>query len=132
MDIVGFAVRIRATGRIQFGDVRRLARDVLPNGITAESELELLLSLDRTIARRDPAWTEFLVAAVCDHAVRSADRDGFRSRLAAALGPRPTRTGRAILAAIDLAIGEAELIPAEARGMAEAPPQSSPDLEDAL
>jgi hypothetical protein len=45
-----FARRVRETGRINFGDVKRLQRDILPDGISSREEAELLLTLDRIVA----------------------------------------------------------------------------------
>jgi hypothetical protein len=55
--------------RIGLHDVRRLARDILPDGITSRVEADLLLTLDRTVAKADPAWATWLVAAMVEFAV---------------------------------------------------------------
>src|SRR5215510_13540284 len=57
--------------RITFGDVRRLQRDYLPQGITSREQAEVLIRLDAMIERTDRAWTDWLVAAVFDFAVFS-------------------------------------------------------------
>jgi hypothetical protein len=57
--------------RITFGDVRRLQRDYLPQGVASREEAEVLLRLDGMIERADRAWTDWLVAAVFDFAVFS-------------------------------------------------------------
>src|SRR5215510_10571645 len=57
--------------RFTFGDVRRLQRDYLPQGITSREEAELLIRLDGMIERADRAWTDWLVAAIFDFAVFS-------------------------------------------------------------
>jgi hypothetical protein len=41
-----FAQKVLASNRLLFADLRRLRRDVLPNGITTREEAELLLGLD--------------------------------------------------------------------------------------
>src|SRR5215510_2607235 len=57
--------------RITFGDVRRLQRDCLPQGITSREQAEVLIRLDAMIERADRAWTDWLVAAAFDFAVFS-------------------------------------------------------------
>jgi hypothetical protein len=67
----GFVTQTAARSQITFGDVRRLQRDCLPGGITAGEEVERLLWLDATVSRADKAWSQWLVAAVADFALRS-------------------------------------------------------------
>ena len=50
-----FVSRLRQKGGISFGDVQRLQRDVLPDGIGAREEAELLIELDRHVSRADDA-----------------------------------------------------------------------------
>jgi hypothetical protein len=57
--------------RITFGDVRRLQRDYLPQGVTSREQVEILLHLDGLIERADRAWADWLAAAVFDFAVFS-------------------------------------------------------------
>jgi hypothetical protein len=57
--------------RITFGDVRRLQRDYLPQGVTSREQVEILLHLDGMIERADRAWADWLAAAVFDFAVFS-------------------------------------------------------------
>jgi hypothetical protein len=57
--------------RITFGDVRRLQRDYLPQGLASREDAELLIRLDGMIERADRAWTDWLVAAAFDFAVFS-------------------------------------------------------------
>ena len=49
-----FVSHARQAGRIRFGDVRRLQRDVLPARLTTREEAETLIALDRSIIRADP------------------------------------------------------------------------------
>jgi hypothetical protein len=67
-DFVAAAV---AKSRITFGDVRRLGRDTLPDGILNRTEAEILIGLDAKIERADRAWSNWLVAAVVDFAIGS-------------------------------------------------------------
>jgi hypothetical protein len=64
-----FATKITAKKRITFGDVRRLQRDILPDGIGSREEAELLLSLDGAVERADGAWCDWLVGAIVDFVV---------------------------------------------------------------
>jgi hypothetical protein len=66
-----FATRALNTGRISFGDVKRLQRDILPDGISSREEAELLLTLDRTVSRADRSFADWLVAMMVDE---SAER----------------------------------------------------------
>ena len=64
-----FVVKTTAKNRITFGDVRRLQRDVLPDGVSSRPQAELLLRLDAAVARVDRAWIDWLVAAITDFVV---------------------------------------------------------------
>jgi hypothetical protein len=66
-----FVTHTAARSRITFGDVRRLRRDCLPGGINAGEEVGILIWLDSTVSRADKAWSQWLVAAVADFALRS-------------------------------------------------------------
>jgi hypothetical protein len=48
-----FEGKVRLRNRITYGDVQRLKRDVLPEGIESREDAELLLDLDRGIDRID-------------------------------------------------------------------------------
>jgi hypothetical protein len=64
-----FNASIIGKGRITFGDVKRLQRNILPDGIMSRDEVELLVGLDRLIARSDAAWADYLAAAVTEFVV---------------------------------------------------------------
>ena len=64
-----FASNVQKAGRISFGDVKRLQRDILPNGISSRAEAELLLTLDQTVSRADRAFADWLVAMMVDFVV---------------------------------------------------------------
>src|SRR4030088_3838912 len=66
-----FVTQTAARSRITFGDVRRLRRDCLPGGINAAEEVGILIWLDSRVSRADKAWSQWLVAAVADFALRS-------------------------------------------------------------
>jgi hypothetical protein len=98
-----FIEKIAAKGRISFGDVRRLQRDVLPDGIASREEAEALIGLDRSVTRVDPAWTEWLVSALVDFVVYverpTGTVHGDKADWATAalcVDGRPTKTARLI------------------------------------
>src|SRR5215211_2405298 len=64
-----FASNVQKAGRISFGDVQRLQRDILPDGINSRAEAELLLTLDQTVSRTDRAFADWLVAMMVDFVV---------------------------------------------------------------
>jgi hypothetical protein len=66
-----FVTHTAARSRITFGDVRRLRRDCLPGGINGGEDVGILIWLDSTVSRADKAWSQWLVAAVADFALRS-------------------------------------------------------------
>jgi len=97
-----FVTVTAARGRITFGDVRRLHRDYLPDGISSRAEAEMLLELDTKIDRADIAWTDWLVATIVEFAVGSEPPiDGAVATGAWLKGllagtSKPTRAGRRI------------------------------------
>jgi hypothetical protein len=64
-----FTNKAREKNRISFGDVQRLQRNILPGGIGSREEAELLIDLDRDLARADAAWSGFLIATLADFVV---------------------------------------------------------------
>lgn len=96
--------------RIRFGDVRRLQRNVLADGIASREDAETLLALDRSIAKPDPAWTDFLVSAVRSFVVDVLEPKGVvdaakAAWLAGLAGPRPSKAVRTIAQEIALTGG---------------------------
>ncbi len=55
-----------ARSQITFGDIRRLQRDYLPDGVTTTAEAEMLIRLDGAVERADRAWADWLAAAIVD------------------------------------------------------------------
>ena len=51
-----FANKVQAAGRISFSDVKRLQRDILPDGISSREEAEVLLTLEQTVGLADRAF----------------------------------------------------------------------------
>jgi hypothetical protein len=72
-----FTNKVTAKRRITFGDVRRLQRDLLPDGIPGREEAELLIRLDGQITRVDGIWTDWLVASVVEFAIWGERPTGF-------------------------------------------------------
>jgi hypothetical protein len=54
---------------VSFADVRKLQRELLPDGIATREEAELLIGLDRAIGAAHPAWAGYLVGAVVEFVV---------------------------------------------------------------
>src|SRR3712207_718651 len=103
LSLQSFANNATATGRIGLGDVRRLQRDILPEGILSRNEAELLLALDRGVGCADPAWTDWLAAALVDFVVWGERPTGYVDPATAAwltgaleAGGPATRTARLI------------------------------------
>jgi hypothetical protein len=64
-----FADRLAGKAEISADDVRHLQREILPDGISAREDVEILLGLDERIAQADPAWGDWLVSAIVDFVV---------------------------------------------------------------
>ena len=64
-----FADVRRRAKRMSFADVRKLQRELLPDGIATREEAELLIGLDRAIGAAHPAWAGYLVGAVVEFVV---------------------------------------------------------------
>src|SRR4051794_20279112 len=69
ISVTEFAGRMRFRKQIRLADVQKLQREILPYGIDCREEAEVLIALDRDMARVDAAWSEFLVAALVDFVV---------------------------------------------------------------
>jgi hypothetical protein len=95
-----FANKVQEAGRISFGDVKRLQRDILPDGISSREEAELLLSLVQTVGRADRAFGDWLVATMVDFVVWGTRPTGVIDAETAAwltpflVGQRTTKTMR--------------------------------------
>ena len=77
ISLQNFTERTIAKGRIGFGDVRRLQRDILPEGISSREQADLLIALDRDIGRQDPAWIDWLVGALVDYSSGASARSAM-------------------------------------------------------
>src|SRR5215213_4522173 len=95
-----FANKVQEAGRISFGDVKRLQRDILPDGISSREEADLLLTLEPTVGQADRAFADWLVAMVVDFVVWGMRPTGTVDAETAAwltpflLGQRATKTMR--------------------------------------
>lgn len=137
-----FAGRVREKNRISFGDVQRLQRDVLPDGIASREDAETLLGIDREVTRADVAWSRWLVAALVDFVVWAERPTGVVDEemarwLAAALaggGARHGKTARLIAREIaqEAQAFENDALAALAAGVAKPrASQAGPDLASA-
>jgi hypothetical protein len=95
-----FVTRVRETKRIGFGDLRRLQRDILPDGITTVEEAEALLALDCVIKKADEVWLPFLASAMRAFVLRRTSEGGVHpdatSWLVAALSGVNSKTALVI------------------------------------
>ncbi|MGY2053153.1 hypothetical protein [Methylobacterium sp. JK268] len=98
-----FCNRMVAKATITAEDVRDLSRTILPDGFACREEADMLIGLDRAVARADADFADFLVASVVDLAVwgerPTGQIDAETARwLAASLccGTGPTATGARI------------------------------------
>ncbi len=97
-----FVCRALEHKRISFGDLCRLQRDILPDGITTREEAEILLALDRSVDRADRGWREYLIRAVRDFVIWGSppaehiDADKAQWMITALSGSSP-KTARALI-----------------------------------
>jgi hypothetical protein len=78
--LCAFVSKVRSNNRIRFGDLRRLQRDILPNGISARHEAEALLDLDRSIERADEGWSVCLTTLIKNFVISSSIPPGYVDR----------------------------------------------------
>jgi hypothetical protein len=104
ISVTEFAGRMRFRKRIDLADVQKLQRQILPDGILCRDHAEILIALDRDVARADASWSEFLVAALVDFVVWAerptgvvkADTARWLANALAGNGASPTMTARLI------------------------------------
>jgi hypothetical protein len=72
-----FVDRVMETRTISADDVKTLERDIFPDGIVSREEADVLIALDRAVAKADAGFAEFLVRAVVDYAVWGARPTGY-------------------------------------------------------
>jgi hypothetical protein len=71
-----FARKVSASNRLLFADLRRLRRDILPDGITSREEAEVLLGLDH-LERLDEEWPAYLAEAVAAFVIAASEPSGL-------------------------------------------------------
>jgi hypothetical protein len=72
-----FARRVLRTKRMDAGDRQTLERVIFSDGVRSRMEAEILLQLASTIDEPDPAWTDFVVAAIVDFVVWGERPTGY-------------------------------------------------------
>ena len=119
--------------RVRFADLRRLQRDVLPDGPTTREQAEALLALDQVIERADRAWPNYLATAIREFVLASStapgsvDRD-MASWLIAALSCSRPKTALIIAREI---VRDAEHVDAVLLAFSEGPKRRSRRLSPA-
>ncbi len=74
-----FIARACQARRIGFGDLKRLQRDILPDGASTPEEAEALLALDGVVNKADDAWLSYLSGVCRDFVLRSNPAGGIES-----------------------------------------------------
>jgi hypothetical protein len=97
-----FVKKVSSRGRITFGDIKRLQRDLLPNGAMMPDEVEALITMDGAVRRADPAWATYLTSTVVDFVVWGSRPTGYvdpnaAQWLEALLCSNPSKAARQIL-----------------------------------
>lgn len=93
-----FIETVTSAGEITLADVRRLQRNVLPDGPDNRDEADVLLALDRAVANKHCTWSAYAVTTVVDYVVWTARPTGYVDHdaatwlvasLSAGIGPTP-------------------------------------------
>jgi hypothetical protein len=100
-----FVDRLSEAQRLGFGDLRRLRRDILPNGPQSRDDVEALLALDLALERADRGWPEYLVEAVKGFVISASDPQGvvgpeLAGWLVSVLSDAQPKTARSIARAV--------------------------------
>ena len=64
-----FVNSVVAAGEITLNDVRRLQRDILPDGLEDRDEADVLIALDRAVPRKHCTWSAFAIQTAVDFVV---------------------------------------------------------------
>jgi hypothetical protein len=104
-----FVDRRSAAGRLGFGDLRRLQRDILPEGPRSREDVDALIALDKVLERFDDAWPGYLEASVTGFVISAAGPTGCLDRgtegwLATTLSSARPGTAQAIARAVLLEV----------------------------
>jgi hypothetical protein len=97
-----FIAKVRASRRLGFGDLRRLQRDVLPNGLSDRSQAEALIALDGVLEKADDGWRRYLADAlrkfvVAEAALHGAGEAELGEWLLETLAPLPPKFAASIM-----------------------------------
>jgi hypothetical protein len=65
---------------ISSDDVKKLLREIMPNGAADHETVDVLVALDRAVTSADANWAEFLVATVVEYVVWTCRPTGTVSR----------------------------------------------------
>jgi hypothetical protein len=100
-----FVDRVSETQRLGFGDLRRLQRDILPNGPQCRDDVAALLALDLALERADSGWPEYLLEVVKGFVISVSDPPGvvgpeFAGWLISALSDAQPKTAQRIARAV--------------------------------
>src|SRR5215218_5429611 len=99
MELLDFVKKVSSRGRITFGDIKRLQRDLLPNGAMTREQVEALIAMDAAVSRADPAWAAYLTSTVVDFVVWGSRPTGYVIRMRLSGSRRcfaPTRARRLV------------------------------------
>jgi hypothetical protein len=96
-----FISKVREDRRLRFGDLRRLQRDVLPNGISTREEAEALIAIDAILERADEGWPGYLASSLKTFALSASQPRGSVDQqtaewLVSALADLPSKKAVAI------------------------------------
>lgn len=72
-----FVHTVLAAGEITLADVRRLQRDILPDGVESRDEADLLVALDRAVPEKHCTWSAFAIQTVVDFVVWTSRPTGY-------------------------------------------------------
>lgn len=72
-----FVNTVMEAGEITLADVRRLQRDVMPDGVSGRDEADVLIALDRAVATKHGTWSAFVIQAVSDYVVWTSRPTGY-------------------------------------------------------
>lgn len=93
-----FVNAVLAAGELKLDDVRRLQRDIFPDGVECRDEADILIALDRALPIKHCAWSAFAIQAVVDYVVWTSRPTGYVDHdtaawlvasLSAGTGPSP-------------------------------------------
>lgn len=79
-----FLSKVLVSRRLLYADLRRLRRDVLPNGLASHSDAEALIGLAGLLDRVDEGWPAYLSVAVREFVLSSSQPPGTIDQTTAA------------------------------------------------